>query len=72
MAPAGRSFFTNLGPARLVAAIVDRVTYNAHIIETGTQSYRVAASKTTAIRKRTGRREPALAIARRSLTCWTP
>ena len=31
---------------RLVAAIVDRVTFNAHILETGTQSYRLAASKT--------------------------
>jgi hypothetical protein len=36
---------------RLVAAIVDRVTFNAHIIETGTQSYRLATSKTTARRK---------------------
>ncbi len=26
---------------RLVAAIVDRVTFNAHIIETGTESYRL-------------------------------
>ena len=33
---------------RLVAAIVDRITYNATIIETGTQSYRLAASKTAA------------------------
>jgi IstB-like ATP binding protein len=31
---------------RLVAAVVDRVTFNAHILETGTQSYRLAASKT--------------------------
>jgi hypothetical protein len=31
---------------RLVAAIVDRVTFNAHIIETGTRSYRLATSKT--------------------------
>ena len=31
---------------RLVAAIVDRVTFNACIIETGTRSYRLAASKT--------------------------
>jgi DNA replication protein DnaC len=37
---------------RLVAAIVDRVTFNAHILETGTQSYRLATSKTTARRKR--------------------
>jgi DNA replication protein DnaC len=31
---------------RLVAAIVDRITFNAHILETGTQSYRLRASKT--------------------------
>jgi DNA replication protein DnaC len=30
---------------RLVAAIVDRVTFNAHILETGTHSYRLATSK---------------------------
>jgi DNA replication protein DnaC len=38
---------------RLVAAIVDRVTFNAHILETGTQSYRLRTSKTktTASRK---------------------
>jgi IstB-like ATP binding protein len=32
---------------RLVAAIVDRITFNAYIIETGTQSYRLATSKTS-------------------------
>jgi DNA replication protein DnaC len=32
---------------RLVAAIVDRVTFNAHIIETGTASYRLRTSKST-------------------------
>jgi DNA replication protein DnaC len=32
---------------RLVAAIVDRVTFNAHILETGTSSYRLRTSKTT-------------------------
>jgi DNA replication protein DnaC len=37
---------------RLVAAIVDRVTFNAHILETGTESYRLRTSKTTARRKR--------------------
>ena len=37
---------------RLVAAIVDRVTFNAHIIETGTQSYRLRTSKTTTRAKR--------------------
>ena len=31
---------------RLVAAIVDRVTFNAHILETGTASYRLRTSKT--------------------------
>jgi DNA replication protein DnaC len=36
---------------RLVAAIVDRVTFNAHILETGTQSYRLRTSKTTSRRK---------------------
>ena len=36
---------------RLVAAIVDRVTFNAHILETGTRSYRLATSKTSS-RKR--------------------
>ncbi len=30
---------------RLVAAIVDRVTFNAHIIETGTDSYRLKTSR---------------------------
>lgn len=36
---------------RLVAAIVDRVTFNAHILETGTQSYRLATSKTSRARR---------------------
>ncbi len=30
---------------RLAAAIVDRVTFNAHIIETGTQSYRLRSTR---------------------------
>lgn len=38
---------------RLVAAIVDRITFNAHIIETGTQSYRLRTSKTATRRKPT-------------------
>jgi hypothetical protein len=38
---------------RLVAAIVDRVTLNAHILETGTQSYRPRISKASVRRKRT-------------------
>jgi hypothetical protein len=36
---------------RLVAAIVDRVTFNAHIIETGTASYRLRTSKSAPRRK---------------------
>lgn len=36
---------------RLVAAIVDRVTFNAHIIETGTESYRLRTTKTRSRRK---------------------
>jgi DNA replication protein DnaC len=37
---------------RLVAAIVDRVTFNAHIIATSTKSYRLRTSKTTTRTKR--------------------
>jgi len=37
---------------RLVAAIVDRVTFNAHILQTGTQSYRLRTSKTNTRRNR--------------------
>ncbi|MGH3801666.1 MAG: IS21-like element helper ATPase IstB [Pseudonocardiaceae bacterium] len=36
-----------VGDPRLVAAIVDRITFNAHILETGTQSYRLRTSKTS-------------------------
>jgi hypothetical protein len=32
---------------RLVAAIVDRVTFNAHILETGTKSHRLATGRTS-------------------------
>jgi hypothetical protein len=38
----------------LVAAIVDRVTFNAHFLETGNQSYRLRTSKTSARRKPAG------------------
>jgi DNA replication protein DnaC len=31
--------------ARLVAAVIDRLTFNAHIIETGTQSYRLRTTR---------------------------
>jgi DNA replication protein DnaC len=30
---------------RLCAAIVDRITFEAHIVETGTQSYRLRSSQ---------------------------
>jgi len=40
---------------RLVAAIVDRLTFNAHIIETGTQSYRLLTTKTNRARARVPR-----------------
>ena len=37
--------------ARLVAAIVDRLTFRAHIIETGTESFRLRATRTARARK---------------------
>ena len=43
---------------RLVAAIVDRVTFHAHILETGTQSYRLRTSKTAEARRRRPHRTP--------------
>jgi len=39
----GRTF----SDARLAAAVVDRLTFRAHIIETGSQSYRLRVAKTT-------------------------
>lgn len=41
-----------IADARLVAAVIDRVTFNAHIIETGTESYRHRASRTRRSRSR--------------------
>ena len=38
---------------RLVAAIVDRVTFNGHIIETGTESYRLSSTRAKRTRKKT-------------------
>jgi DNA replication protein DnaC len=35
-----------IADARLVAAIVDRLTFNGHIIETGTESYRLRTTQT--------------------------
>jgi hypothetical protein len=37
---------------RLVAAIVDRITFNAHILETGSESYRLRTSKSSPRSKR--------------------
>jgi hypothetical protein len=62
MARAVRAPFSEWGalfPDLRLAAIVDRITFNAHIIETGTQSDRLATSKT---------RNGALRQARRSGT----
>ena len=41
-----------IADARLVAAVIDRVTFNAHIIETGTDSYRHRPSRTRRPRSR--------------------
>ena len=43
---------TVITDARLVAAIVDRLTFNAHIIETGSASYRLASTKARRSAKR--------------------
>jgi DNA replication protein DnaC len=45
--PAPDEWGTVFPDPRLAAAIVDRVTYCAHILQTGTQSYRLRTSKTT-------------------------
>ncbi|MEJ7561451.1 MAG: ATP-binding protein [Ilumatobacteraceae bacterium] len=37
---------TPITDPRLVAAVIDRVTFNAHILETGTDSYRHRTSRT--------------------------
>jgi hypothetical protein len=51
--PAPDEWGTVFPDPRLVAAIVDRVTFNANILETGTHSYRLGSSKSTTHRKRT-------------------
>jgi DNA replication protein DnaC len=43
-----------IGDARLVSAVIDRVTFNAHIIETGTESYRLRLTR----QRRTGGAKP--------------
>jgi DNA replication protein DnaC len=40
-----------IGDPRLVAAIVDRLTFKAHIVETGTESYRLRTTKAAAQRR---------------------
>ncbi len=40
-----------IGDPRLVAAIVDRLTFKAHIVETGTESYRLRTTKAAAHRR---------------------
>lgn len=37
--------------ARLVAAIIDRLTFNAHIIETGSESYRLKSTQARRAKK---------------------
>jgi hypothetical protein len=39
----------NLHRPRLCAAIVDRLTFNGAIIQTGTDSYRLARTRTTIV-----------------------
>src|SRR5439155_507111 len=53
--PTSRSGGGSVFPDPRLVAIVDRVTFNAHILETGTESYRLRTSKTSTRRKRTGR-----------------
>jgi len=40
---------------RLAAAVVDRLTYRAHIIETGSDSYRLRATERAATMRRAGK-----------------
>lgn len=42
---------TIIGDPRLVGAIIDRLTFNAHIIETGTDSYRLRSTRANRHRK---------------------
>ena len=52
--PAPDEWGTVFPDPRLVAAIVDRVTFNAHILETGTQSYRLRTAQARHQSARTG------------------
>ncbi len=40
-----------IGDPRLVAAIVDRLTFNAHIVETGTESFRLNSTRSKRAKK---------------------
>jgi hypothetical protein len=55
IAPASNLPFSEWGGVipdpRLVAAIVDRVTFNAHIIETGTESFRLRSTRARRAKK---------------------
>jgi DNA replication protein DnaC len=42
----GGSFSNTFTDPRLAAAVVDRLTFNAHIIQTGTNSYRLTSTRT--------------------------
>ena len=44
---------------RLVAAVVDRLTFNAHILETGTVSYRLRSTRAAKARPSTNGAERA-------------
>jgi len=48
----GRSRKQTFTDPRLCAAVVDRLTFNAHIVETGSDSYRLAQTQEN--RRRTG------------------
>jgi DNA replication protein DnaC len=43
---------TVISDPRLVAAVVDRLTFNAHILETGTESYRLRTTKAVRVARK--------------------
>ena len=54
----GAEWGTVIPDPRLVAAIVDRLTFHAHIIETGTASYRLRTTRATKPARRPPDRTP--------------
>ena len=50
--PAFSEWGNVIADPRLVAAIIDRLTFHAHIIETGTNSYRLRSTRSTRTAKR--------------------